>query len=114
VRRTGWTAVLLVDLTVALAWLEGNTPATTASVYCFHQRMIVRLLCLAGLAPRRAASQVRMRLWRVGDWRGPAMRPVSSPRPSNRACGSPAPGLPTFFTGGIRPARASPGRAWAE
>ena len=51
---------------------------------------------------------------RVGDWRGSAAaRPVSSPRPSNRACGSPAHGLPTFFTGGVRPARASPGRAWA-
>lgn len=31
-RRTGWTAVLLVDLTVALAWVEGNTAATTASI----------------------------------------------------------------------------------
>jgi len=38
---------------------------------------------------------------------------VSSPRPSNRACGSPAHGLPTFFTGGVRPSRASPGRAGA-
>jgi hypothetical protein len=36
---------------------------------------------------------------------------VSSPRPSNRACGSPAHGLPTFFTGDVRPA--SPGRVWA-
>ena len=43
----------------------------------------------------------------------PRWRPVSSPRPSNRACGSPAHGLPMFFTGGIRPSRASPGRAWA-
>jgi hypothetical protein len=39
--------------------------------------------------------------------------PVSSPRPSNRACGSPAHGLPTFFTVGVRPARARAGRAWA-
>ena len=38
---------------------------------------------------------------------------VSSPRPSNRACGSPAHGLPTFFTGGVRCSPASPGRAWA-
>jgi hypothetical protein len=38
---------------------------------------------------------------------------VSSPRPSNRACGSPAHGLPTFFTVGVRPARARTGRAWA-
>jgi len=43
----------------------------------------------------------------------PRWRPVSSPRPSNRACGSPAHGLPTFFTGGVRPSRASPGKAWA-
>jgi hypothetical protein len=36
---------------------------------------------------------------------------VSSPRPSNRACGSPAHGLPTFFTGGIRfPGPEGPGR----
>ena len=40
-------------------------------------------------------------------------RPVSSPRPSNRACGSPAHGLPAFFTVGVRPARARAGRAWA-
>jgi hypothetical protein len=31
--------------------------------------------------------------------------PVSSPRPSNRACGSPAHGLPTPFTAGIQPPR---------
>src|SRR6476620_6424937 len=29
-------------------------------------------------------------------------RSVSSPRPSNRACGSPAHGSPTSFTGGVR------------
>jgi pimeloyl-ACP methyl ester carboxylesterase len=38
-------------------------------------------------------------------------RPVSSPRPSNRACGSPAHGSPTSFTGGVRPEPARPG--WA-
>jgi hypothetical protein len=31
-----------------------------------------------------------------------SVRSVSSSRPSNRACGSPAHGLPTFFTGGIQ------------
>jgi hypothetical protein len=41
---------------------------------------------------------------------------VSSPRPSNRACGSPAHGLPTLFTGGVRslPCPASPARVWAQ
>jgi hypothetical protein len=33
---------------------------------------------------------------------GSTCRPVSSPRPSNRACGSPAHGSPTPFTAGIR------------
>jgi transposase-like protein len=35
---------------------------------------------------------------RVGDWRGGLRGSVSSPRPSNRACASRAPGLPTSFT----------------
>ena len=35
-------------------------------------------------------------------------------RPSNRACGSPAHGLPTLFTDGIRSSHASPGRVWAQ
>ena len=41
-------------------------------------------------------------------------RSVSSPRPSNRACGSPAPGSPTSFTGGVRPEPARPGWAWVR
>ena len=61
---------------------------------------------------RRATRHVRPPMGRVGDWRG-SLGPVSSARLSNRACGSPAHGLPTFFTGGVRPSRASPGRAWA-
>ena len=42
------------------------------------------------------------------------MRSVSSPRPSNRACGSPAHGSPTPFTGGVRPEPARPGWAWVR
>jgi hypothetical protein len=57
--------------------------------------------------------QVKPQLGRVGDWRGSAERPVSSPRPSNRACGSPAHGLPTFFTVGVRPFPARAGKAGA-
>ena len=40
----------------------------------------------------------------VGSGTGAVRRvpPVSSPRPSNRACGSPAHGSPTSFTAGIR------------
>jgi hypothetical protein len=45
----------------------------------------------------------------VEDWRGDAKpRSVSSPRPSNRACGSPAHGSPTPFTDGVRPEPAGP------
>ena len=58
--------------------------------------------------------------WSASNWGGSGTGavsadcgPVSSPRPSNRACGSPAHGLPTFFTVGVRLVRASPGRAWA-
>ena len=80
-------------------------------------------------APHRSRSR-RVGGWRGGEWFGcrsgaPAgvspraafastvagIASVSSPRPSNRACGSPAHGLPTFFTGGIRLSR--PERAWA-
>jgi len=42
------------------------------------------------------------------------VRSVSSPRPSNRACGSPAHGSPTPFTGGVRPEPARPGWAWVR
>jgi hypothetical protein len=42
------------------------------------------------------------------------MRSVSNPRPSNRACGSPAHGSPTPFTGGVRPEPARPGWAWVR
>jgi len=41
-------------------------------------------------------------------------RSVSSPRPSNRACGSPAHGSPTSFTGGVRTEPARPGSAWVR
>ena len=62
--------------------------------------------------PRRPSNKVT--IWEGrGLARFRSSRPVSSPRPSNRACGSPAHGLPTFFTGGVRPSRASPGRAGA-
>ena len=57
-------------------------------------------------APTRPRSQTR----RVGDWRGAVdYRSVSSPRPSNRACDSPAHGLPTFFTGRIQPLQSRKG-----
>jgi glutamate/tyrosine decarboxylase-like PLP-dependent enzyme len=39
---------------------------------------------------------------------------VSSRPPSNRACGSPAPGSPTSFTGGIRPFPPAPDRSRAD
>ena len=50
----------------------------------------------------------------VGDWRGDTVWSVSSPRPSNRACGSPAHGSPTPFTGGVRRVPARPGWAWVR
>ena len=51
------------------------------------------------------AHQARVSQPRVGSGAGAVaqcLRPVSSPRPSNRACGSPAHGSPTSFTAGIR------------
>jgi hypothetical protein len=56
------------------------------------------------LLPGFPRGQLSLQPW-------PVSLSVSSPRPSNRACGSPAHGLPTFFTGGIRlsrPERAPP------
>jgi hypothetical protein len=50
---------------------------------------------------------------RVRDWRG-GRGSVSSPSPSNRACGSLAHGSPTFFTVGVRPVPARAGRAWGR
>jgi hypothetical protein len=47
----------------------------------------------------------------VRGWRGGGCS-VSSPSPSNRACGSPAHGSPTSFTGGVRPEPARAGSAW--
>src|SRR5665647_3048453 len=43
-----------------------------------------------------------MRLVGSGTGAVTLSRSVSSPRPSNRACGSPAHGSPTSFTAGIR------------
>ena len=47
----------------------------------------------------------------VRGWRGGGCS-VSSPSPSNRACGSPAHGSPMSFTGGVRPEPARTGWAW--
>jgi hypothetical protein len=49
----------------------------------------------------------------VRGWRGSSCS-VSSPSPSNRACGSPAHGSPTSFTGGVRPEPARAGSAWGR
>jgi transposase len=49
----------------------------------------------------------------VRGWRGGGCS-VSSPSPSNRACGSPAHGSPTPFTGGVRPEPARAGSAWGR
>src|SRR5674476_328455 len=59
---------------------------------------------------------VRDTLRLVGSGAGAVtlVRSVSSPRPSNRACGSPAHGSPTPFTGGVRPEPARPGWAWVR
>ena len=70
-------------------------------------------------APAAATTNASNTASQIAKWEGRGLarfllsRPVSSPRPSNRACGSPAHGLPTFFTVGVRPFRASPGRVWA-
>jgi hypothetical protein len=48
---------------------------------------------------RLAELYDRVQPSRVGGWRG-SRGPVSSRPPSNRACGSPAHGSPTCFTGG--------------
>jgi len=65
---------------------------------------------LFGCCPENATSRM------VGSGAGAVtlMRSVSSPRPSNRACGSPAHGSPTPFTGGVRPEPARPGWAWVR
>src|SRR6185312_4658251 len=60
----------------------------------------VGLSAPAGVSPRAAFASTMA-----------GIASVSSPRPSNRACGSPAHGLPTFFTGGIRLSK--PETAWA-
>jgi len=64
------------------------------------------------LAKRHLTAKTRL----VGSGAGAVtlMRSVSSPRPSNRACGSPAHGSPTPFTGGVRPEPARPGWAWVR
>jgi hypothetical protein len=49
----------------------------------------------------------------VRGWRGSSCS-VSSPSPSNRACGSPAHGSPTSFTGGVRPEPARADSAWGR
>src|SRR5450759_1489393 len=71
-----------------------------------------------GVGPGRPASLSAGGFpWRlVGSGAGAVtlMRSVSSPRPSNRACGSPAHGSPTPFTGGVRPEPARPGWAWVR
>jgi hypothetical protein len=52
---------------------------------------------------------------RVGSRAGAVAKgSVSSPRPSNRARGSPAHGSPTFFTVGVRPVPARAGTAWGR
>jgi transposase len=61
-------------------------------------------------ATRKRTSGTEEVGW-VRGWRG-SSRSVSSPSPSNRACGSPAHGSPTSFTGGVRPEPARAGSAW--
>jgi RNA-directed DNA polymerase len=60
------------------------------------------------MIPKKSGKMRRVKGWRGG--RGS----VSSPSPSNRACGSPAHGSPTFFTAGVRPVPARAGRAWGR
>jgi len=65
---------------------------------------------------REPLSVVALEQRLVGSGAGAVtlVRSVSSPRPSNRACGSPAHGSPTPFTGGVRPEPARPGWAWVR
>jgi hypothetical protein len=60
-----------------------------------------------------AIEQAQKSDGRVRDWRG-GRGSVSSPSPSNRACGSLAHGSPTFFTVGVRPVPARTGKAWGR
>src|SRR4029077_13657273 len=55
-------------------------------------------------APQDIATTPSIHVRLVGSGAGAVTRwrSVSSPRPSNRACGSPAHGSPTPFTGGVR------------
>jgi hypothetical protein len=67
---------------------------------------LVELLTASGVSAQWEVGWVR-------GWRGGGCS-VSSPSPSNRACGSPAHGSPMSFTGGVRPEPARAGSAWGR
>ena len=83
-------------LLVALVWTAPVQPGLVLAWSRWRRRHQARA--------RRAHYQRReQQVGGSGTGAVPWPWSVSSPRPSNRACGSPAHGLPTFFTGGVRP-----------
>jgi hypothetical protein len=82
---------------------EGQDQVRTAGTGWSHWRRYRPQVALP------AGPKIMRREGRGLAWLSAGSGAVSSPRPSNRACGSPAHGLPTFFTAGVRPARARAG-----
>jgi NAD(P)-dependent dehydrogenase (short-subunit alcohol dehydrogenase family) len=77
----------------------------------FAPRLADQLLLGPGRTWSKQRTSENERLVGSGTGAVTRARSVSSPRPSNRACGSPAHGSPTPFTGSVRPLPARPG--WA-
>jgi acyltransferase len=99
---------LVVGVAVSIA-------APIAFQIMFRNVWFVRTLVLGERGAGRYSFRCKNRRL-VGSGAGAVTpwRSVSSPRPSNRACGSPAHGSPMPFTGGVRFLPPGPGGAWVR